>query len=170
MSSQHGFVVIDKPSGITSHDVVARLRKRLGTKQIGHAGTLDPMATGVLVLGVNNATKFLDYIVQGQKRYRGIIRLGQSTTTDDREGEVISSANSLAITDYEIRRELGKFVGTIMQAPSSVSAIKVDGRRAYDRVRSGEKVELPEREVTIYSLEIIELARDEFTEIGRAHV
>lgn len=165
MSSQHGFVVIDKPSGITSHDVVARLRKRLGTKQIGHAGTLDPMATGVLVLGVNNATKFLDYIVQGRKRYRGIIRLGQSTTTDDREGEVISSANSLAITDDEIRRELGKFVGTIMQAPNSVSAIKVDGRRAYERVRSGEKVELPEREVTIYSLEIIELARDEFIDI-----
>mgnify|MGYP006266629483 FL=1 len=165
MSSQHGFVVIDKPSGITSHDVVARLRKRLGTKQIGHAGTLDPMATGVLVLGVNNATKFLDYIVQGRKRYTGNIRLGQSTTTDDREGEVISSANPLAITDEEIRRELGKFVGTIMQAPSSVSAIKVDGRRAYDRVRSGEKVELPEREVRIYSLEIIEMTRDEFIDI-----
>lgn len=165
MSSQHGFVVIDKPSGITSHDVVARLRKRLGTKQIGHAGTLDPMATGVLVLGVNNATKFLDYIVQGRKRYRGIIRLGQSTTTDDRESEVISSASPLHITEDEIRSELGKLVGTIMQAPSSVSAIKVDGRRAFDRVRSGEKVDLPEREVRIYSLEIIEIARDEFIDI-----
>ena len=165
MTSEHGFVIIDKPSGITSHDVVARLRKILGTRRIGHAGTLDPMATGVLVLGINNATKFLDYIVQGRKRYQGTIRLGQSTTTDDREGDIISQKSPLALSDDEIKSLLSTFVGSIMQSPSSVSAIKVDGKRAYERVRSGDKIELPEREVTIYSLEVIAIRRSEYIDI-----
>jgi len=98
MTSNHGFVIIDKPAGITSHDVVAQLRKKLSTKRVGHAGTLDPMATGVLVLGINNATKFLQYITEGKKRYLGTIRLGQSTTTDDKEGEILTS-NDVAAVD-----------------------------------------------------------------------
>ena len=165
MSVQHGFVIIDKPAGITSHDVVAKLRKSLSTKRVGHAGTLDPMATGVLVCGINNATKFLDYIVQGKKRYQATIRLGQSTTTDDREGEVISTASPQSMSNEEIEKTLGRFVGTIMQRPSSVSAIRIDGKRAYERVRSGEEVHLPEREVRIYSLVVNEIRRGEFIDI-----
>ena len=165
MTSTHGFVIIDKPAGITSHDVVVRLRRALGTKRIGHAGTLDPMATGVLVLGINNATKFLEYIVQGRKRYQGTIRLGQSTTTDDREGEIISSTAPTGVSDEQIRTELTRFVGTIMQAPSAVSAIKVDGKRAYERVRSGEEIELPEREITIHSIDILTINRGQFIDI-----
>ncbi|MFM8404765.1 MAG: tRNA pseudouridine(55) synthase TruB, partial [Actinomycetota bacterium] len=98
MTTRDGFVIIDKPSGITSHDVVAQLRKKFGTKRVGHAGTLDPMATGVLVIGINNATKFLQYITEGKKRYIATIRLGQSTTTDDREGDVIKTADWNSVT------------------------------------------------------------------------
>ena len=126
MTLEHGFLVIDKPSGLTSHDVVARLRRRLSTKQVGHAGTLDPMATGVLVIGVNHATKFLQYIVTGKKRYKAKIRLGISTISDDKDGEVISSADWSKITDQNIESELKNFVGTINQVPSSVSAKKID--------------------------------------------
>ncbi|MBU6352723.1 MAG: tRNA pseudouridine(55) synthase TruB [Actinomycetales bacterium] len=165
MNSQHGFVIIDKPAGITSHDVVAKLRRTLGTKQVGHAGTLDPMATGVLVIGINNATKFLNYIVAGQKRYQGTIRLGQSTTTDDREGEITSQSQTNSVIDDQIRKSLESFVGTIQQVPSSVSAIKVDGKRAYDRVRNGESVELAPREITIHSLDILEIRRSDFIDI-----
>ena len=166
MTLQNGFVIIDKPAGMTSHDVVAKLRKILGTKKIGHAGTLDPMATGVLVLGINHGTKFLDYIVAGKKRYQGIIRLGQSTTTDDREGEVISTSTPLDLTDAQIKAELATMVGTIMQIPSSVSAIKVDGKRAYDRVRSGEVVELKPREITIHSIKVTSISRHEFVDLA----
>jgi tRNA pseudouridine55 synthase len=150
----NGFLLVDKASGMTSHDVVAKARKKCGTKRVGHAGTLDPMATGVLVLGVGNATKLLQYVVDGKKCYEATIKLGIATHTDDREGEVLSTADTSGITDAAIRTELQKFVGTIMQRPSSVSAIKIDGKRAHERVRSGEVVEIPAREVSIYSIDI----------------
>ena len=161
-----GFLVINKPAGITSHDVVAHLRKIFGTKRVGHAGTLDPMATGVLVIGVNNATRFLQYITEGKKRYAGVIRLGARTVTDDKDGDVLTTASKAEISnvsDSAISSALTQFVGEIMQRPSSVSAIKVDGKRAYDRVREGEIVELPPRAVTIYSLEITAIQRTETT-------
>ena len=137
MTTNDGFVIIDKPAGITSHDVVAKLRKKFGTKRVGHAGTLDPMATGVLVIGINNATKFLQYITEGKKSYLATIRLGQSTTTDDREGDVIESSDWNSVTDEAIRSFLASQVGTILQKPSKVSAIKIAGERAYDLVRQG---------------------------------
>ena len=165
MSDKSGFVVIDKPAGITSHDVVARLRRTLATKRVGHAGTLDPMATGVLVLGINNGTKFLNFITDGKKRYLATIRLGVSTTTDDREGELISKRDTSQVTDDQIRSTLNAFVGKIMQKPSSVSAIKVKGERAYDLVRRGEKVDLPAREVEIFFLEVTAIHRGEYLDI-----
>ena len=165
MTSNHGFVIIDKPAGITSHDVVAQLRKKLSTKRVGHAGTLDPMATGVLVLGINNATKFLQYITEGKKRYLGTIRLGQSTTTDDKEGEILTSNDVAAVDENKIKELLALQVGTIMQVPSKVSAIKIDGERAYDLVRQGKEVEIPAREVTIYSLNILEIRKSDFVDI-----
>ena len=165
MSTAHGFVIIDKPAGITSHDVVARLRRVMGTKRVGHAGTLDPMATGVLVLGINNATKFLQFITDGKKRYLGTIRLGQSTTTDDKEGEVLSSHSINHITDDAIRSSLSSQVGMIMQVPSKVSAIKIAGERAYDLVRQGKEVEIPARQVEISKLEVISISRNEFIDI-----
>lgn len=165
MTSNHGFVIIDKPAGITSHDVVAQLRKKLSTKRVGHAGTLDPMATGVLVLGINNATKFLQYITEGKKRYLGTIRLGQSTTTDDKEGEILTTNDVAAVDENKIKELLALQVGTIMQVPSKVSAIKIDGERAYDLVRQGKEVEIPAREVTIYSLNIFEIRKSDFVDI-----
>ena len=153
----NGFLVIDKPSGMTSHDVVYKVRKRLGTKKVGHAGTLDPMATGVLVVGVGNATKLMQYIVDGVKAYEAVISLGSSTHTDDKEGEVIGVADPKilgSITDQSIRDFLAQNIGTILQKPSSVSAIKVDGKAAHQRVRDGEVVDLPAREVTIESIAI----------------
>lgn len=152
---QHGFLVVDKEPGMTSHDVVAIGRKALGTRKVGHAGTLDPMATGILVLGFNNGTRLLQYITDGDKSYQATVVLGTATVTDDVEGEVISSADTSAITDEMITAELSKMRGTIMQRPSSVSAVKIDGERAYDRVRSGEDVVLPSREVTISQLDVL---------------
>jgi tRNA pseudouridine55 synthase len=165
MSKQHGFLVIDKPAGMTSHDVVAQLRKRLGTKQVGHAGTLDPMATGVLVVGMNNATKFLQYIVTGKKRYNAIIRLGISTVTDDKEGEVVAVKDWRAISDSDIESAIDKFRGTILQVPSSVSAKKIAGERAYDLVREGKEVELAAKEVTIHELKVLAIHRNEHLDI-----
>lgn len=153
----NGFLVIDKPAGMTSHDVVYKVRKRLGTKKVGHAGTLDPMATGVLVVGVGNATKLLQYIVDGSKSYDATIALGASTHTDDKEGDVIFTAEPhavSAITEEKIRTELAKFVGVIMQKPSSVSAIKIDGKAAHQRVREGKDVDIPAREVTISNIAV----------------
>lgn len=160
MSKQHGFLVIDKPAGITSHDVVAKLRKRLGTKQVGHAGTLDPMATGVLVIGINNATKFLQYIVTGKKRYLATIRLGISTESDDKDGKILVTKDWQAVEDSEIRRILGEFQGTQIQIPSSVSAKKIDGERAYELVRAGKEVKLQGKEVIIYDLVVLAINRD----------
>lgn len=165
MTVNDGFVIIDKPAGFTSHDVVAQLRKKFGTKRVGHAGTLDPMATGVLVIGINNATKFLQYITEGKKSYLATIRLGQSTTTDDRQGEVIERRDWTAVTDNDIRSFLASQVGNILQKPSKVSAIKIAGERAYDLVRQGKEVDIPAREVTIYSLDILSIIRNEFLDI-----
>ena len=158
---EHGFLVVDKDPGMTSHDVVAIARKALGTRKVGHAGTLDPMATGVLVLGFNNGTRLLQYITDGDKSYKATVVLGVSTITDDFEGEVISINNASEITDEQINAELTTMRGTFMQRPSSVSAVKVDGERAYDRVRSGETVVLASREVTISQLDILEIRRIE---------
>jgi tRNA pseudouridine55 synthase len=150
-----GFLVVDKAGGMTSHDVVAVGRKALGTRKVGHAGTLDPMATGILVLGFGNGTRLLQYITDGDKSYLATIVLGASTITDDKEGEVISSAHAADVADSEIERVLKSMIGTIAQRPSSVSAVKVGGERAYDRVRAGERFELEARNVTITQLDIL---------------
>ena len=150
-----GFLVVDKAGGMTSHDVVAVGRKALGTRKVGHAGTLDPMATGILVLGFGNGTRLLQYITDGDKSYVATIVLGASTVTDDSEGEVLESTDASKVADTEIQRVLAKMVGTIAQRPSSVSAVKVGGERAYDRVRTGETFELAARQVTISQLDIL---------------
>jgi tRNA pseudouridine55 synthase len=156
---QHGFLVVDKEPGMTSHDVVAIGRRALGTRKVGHAGTLDPMATGILVLGFNNGTRLLQYITDGDKTYQATVVLGAATITDDVEGEVICTADTSDVTDEQIIAELAKMRGTIMQRPSSVSAVKIDGERAYDRVRLGEEVVLPAREVTISQLDVLAIRR-----------
>ena len=158
-----GFLIVDKEPGMTSHDVVAMGRKALGTRKVGHAGTLDPMATGVLVLGFGNGTRLLQYITDGDKSYTATIVLGASTVTDDHEGEVLVTKDAHAVEDGEIRRILSTMVGTISQRPSSVSAVKVDGERAYDRVRAGEVFELASRTVTISNLDILEIRHLEST-------
>lgn len=153
-----GLLLVDKPEGITSHDVVSRVRKLLGTRKVGHAGTLDPMATGLLVLGIESGTKLLTFIVGKDKTYEATIRLGSATVTDDREGETTSSATKEQlekVTAENIREEISTLTGVIQQRPSSVSAIKVDGERAYAKVRAGEEVELASREVTVARFEVI---------------
>jgi tRNA pseudouridine55 synthase len=149
-----GFLLVNKAGAMTSHDVVAMARKRLNTKRVGHAGTLDPMATGVLVLGVGIATKLLQYITDGKKGYQAVISLGKATHTDDKEGDVISSADTSKINDEQIKSELAKFVGKIKQKPSSVSAIKIDGKSAHQRVRDGEVLDIPARDVEIFELSV----------------
>lgn len=156
-----GFLLVDKAGGMTSHDVVAMARKKLDTKKVGHAGTLDPMATGVLVLGVGIATRLLTYITDGKKSYQGKISLGSSTHTDDKEGDVIFTApeNKLQlITDSQIKEQLAGFVGNIKQRPSSVSAIKIDGKSAHARVRAGEDVDIPERDIKIDEIEVKQIS------------
>ena len=155
----HGFLVVDKDPAMTSHDVVAMGRRALNTRKVGHAGTLDPMATGVLVLGFGNGTRLLQYVTNGDKSYLATVVLGAATITDDHEGEITSTADVSGITDAAIESELAKMRGTIAQRPSSVSAVKVDGERAHARVRAGEVFELPAREVTISNLEILEIRR-----------
>ena len=152
-----GFLVVDKAGGMTSHDVVAVGRKALGTRKVGHAGTLDPMATGILVLGFGNGTRLLQYITDGDKSYVATIVLGASTLTDDSEGEILESSDASKINDADIKRVLTTMVGTIAQRPSSVSAVKVGGERAYDRVRAGETFELAAREVTISQLDVLDI-------------
>ena len=150
-----GFLVVDKAGGMTSHDVVAVGRKALGTRKVGHAGTLDPMATGILVLGFGNGTRLLQYITDGDKSYVATIVLGASTVTDDKEGEVLTSTDASKVVDADIEKILKEMIGTIAQRPSSVSAVKVGGERAYDRVRAGETFELEARSVTISQLDIL---------------
>jgi tRNA pseudouridine55 synthase len=151
---QSGLVIVDKPSGWTSHDVVGRLRRLAGTKKVGHAGTLDPMATGVLVLGINRATRLLGYLTHSDKEYLATIRLGQSTVTDDAEGELVSSAPAGHLDEAAVRAVLPAYTGDIQQVPSSVSAIKVDGVRSYAKVRSGEEVALKARPVTVSTFDL----------------
>ncbi len=156
-----GFLLVDKAGGMTSHDVVAMARKKLDTKKVGHAGTLDPMATGVLVLGIGIATRLLTYITDGKKAYQGKISLGSATHTDDKEGDVIFTAPEdklQLITDSQIKEQLAGFVGNIKQRPSSVSAIKIDGKSAHARVRAGENVDIPERDITIDEIEVNQIS------------
>lgn len=148
-----GLLLVDKPSGCTSHDVVGRVRAVLGTRKVGHAGTLDPMATGLLVLAVERSTKLLGQLALTDKSYLATIRLGEFTTTDDAEGTVTSSADASAIRREAIVTGMRALTGGLMQVPSSVSAIKVDGRRSYQRVRAGESVELAARPVTVSRFE-----------------
>ncbi len=153
-----GLALIDKPQGWTSHDVVARLRKVAGTRRVGHAGTLDPMATGLLLIGINSATKLLTYLVGEDKTYFATIRLGASTITDDKESDVLLYGDESKIAELNeaaIEHALEQFRGDIMQVPSSVSAIKVDGERAYAKVRSGNEVKLAARAVEIKTFKII---------------
>lgn len=152
-----GLVLVDKPAGWTSHDVVGRVRRLAGTRRVGHAGTLDPMATGVLVLGVDRATKLLGYLAGKEKEYRATIRLGQSTVTDDAEGVPTGGANAAGIGEPAIRARMHALTGCIEQVPSSVSAVKVDGKRAYARVRAGESVELKARQVTVSRFDLLEM-------------
>ncbi|MFA6298206.1 MAG: tRNA pseudouridine(55) synthase TruB [Nocardioides sp.] len=154
MTTESGLVVVDKAAGMTSHDVVARVRRLAGTRKVGHAGTLDPMATGVLVLGVNRATRLLGHLMLTEKGYDATVRLGAATTTDDAEGEVVTTASTAAVTEDAVRAALATFVGDIEQVPTAVSAIKVDGKRAYQRVRDGEQVELKARPVTVHELSV----------------
>ncbi|MFZ2383778.1 MAG: tRNA pseudouridine(55) synthase TruB [Candidatus Nanopelagicales bacterium] len=151
-----GLVIVDKPSGWTSHDVVARMRRIAGTRRVGHAGTLDPMATGVLVCGIGKATKILGRVSGSTKAYEATIRLGMATTTDDAEGEVVSvtDARALAADPAVLDEQVAPLTGSIMQRPSAVSAIKVDGKRAYQRVRAGENVTLTARPVTIERFDV----------------
>ncbi len=154
-----GLVVVDKPAGLTSHDVVARVRRLAGTRRVGHAGTLDPMATGVLVLGVDRATRLLTYLVGADKEYLATARLGVATTTDDAEGEVVAVTDAAAVSEADVAAAVVHLTGPIAQVPSSVSAIKVAGRRAYARVRAGEEVELPARPVVVHALTVTSTRR-----------
>ena len=154
-----GLALIDKPEGHTSHDVVARVRRMANTRRVGHAGTLDPMATGLLILGIEQATKLLTFLVGEDKTYETTIRLGAATVTDDREGEVVSTADASKLTDEQIRQAIEPLTGDIMQVPSSVSAIKVEGERAYALVRGGDEVKLAARPVTVSRFEVIAIDR-----------
>lgn len=156
-----GLIIVDKPAGMTSHDVVARVRRIAGTRRVGHAGTLDPMATGVLVLGVERSTKLLNHLLLTDKTYLATIRLGAATSTDDAEGAVLSTASAAGLKQAAIVAGIASLTGQILQRPSSVSAIKVDGQRAYDLVRGGQEVELAARPVTVDRFELVSEPRPE---------
>ncbi|HEY1016710.1 MAG TPA: tRNA pseudouridine(55) synthase TruB [Herpetosiphonaceae bacterium] len=161
----HGFVVIDKPAGMTSHDVVSKLRRLAGQKRVGHGGTLDPMATGVLPIALGNATRLLEYLQEeDQKAYLATVRLGAATDTDDAEGQVISEAPVPPLARDELERALDQFRGAIEQVPPNYAAIRVDGRRLYSYARAGEEVPVvPARPVTIERLELLAAEGDELT-------
>lgn len=154
-----GLVIVDKPAGMTSHDVVGRCRRLFGTRRVGHAGTLDPMATGVLVIGIERATKILGLITETSKSYAATVRLGQSTSTEDAEGNITQEVSAQEVTDEAIEAAIAGLRGDIAQIPSAVSAIKVDGRRAYRLVREGHVVELPARPVRIDRFEMLAVRR-----------
>ncbi len=157
----NGILLLDKPQGITSHDAVARVRRALGTRKVGHAGTLDPKATGLLVVGVGASTRLLTHLVGLDKEYVATIRLGQATTTDDAEGEILATRPTDGVADSDIVAGVAALTGELLQRPSAVSAIKVGGVRAYERVRAGEDVELAPRRVTIRAFEILNMRRGE---------
>jgi len=161
VTAPDGLVVVDKPQDWTSHDVVGRTRRLARTRKVGHAGTLDPMATGVLVLGIGKATRLLGHLALTEKQYDGTIRLGQTTVTDDAEGEVVESRDASGVTDAAIAAGIAALTGEIQQVPSSVSAVKVDGVRSYARVRAGEEVELPPRTVTVSVFEVVQRRGDD---------
>ncbi|MFF3908477.1 tRNA pseudouridine(55) synthase TruB [Streptomyces sp. NPDC001848] len=169
MTQQHttpdGLVIVDKPSGFTSHDVVAKMRGIARTRRVGHAGTLDPMATGVLVLGLEKATKLLGHLALTEKEYVGTVRLGQTTITDDAEGEITSSVDASKVTRDAIDAGIAKLTGHIMQVPSKVSAIKINGVRSYKRARDGEEFDIPARPVTVSSFAVYDV-RDAVAEDG----
>ncbi|MBW0014742.1 tRNA pseudouridine(55) synthase TruB [Mycobacterium sp.] len=150
-----GILVVDKPAGMTSHDVVGRCRRIFATRRVGHAGTLDPMATGVLVIGVERATKILGLLTTSSKSYAATIRLGQATSTDDAEGEVVQTVSAEHVSDEAIAAAIADMRGEIQQVPSAVSAIKVGGRRAYRLIREGAAVELAARPVRIDRFEVL---------------
>ncbi|MBU3707146.1 MAG: tRNA pseudouridine(55) synthase TruB [Mycobacterium sp.] len=169
MSPPPGIVVVDKPAGMTSHDVVARCRRIFGTRRVGHAGTLDPMATGVLVIGVERATKILGLISGTSKSYTATIRLGRTTTTDDAEGDVLADVSAAAVPDDDVQAGIAALRGDISQRPSAVSAIKVGGRRAYQLAREGRQVELAARDVRINRFDVLSIRRDgAFTDVDVA--
>lgn len=155
-----GILLVDKPGGITSHDVVSRARRALGTRKVGHAGTLDPMATGLLLLGVDSSTRLLSYLVGLGKTYAATVRLGQASATDDAEGELSEPVDTTAITRDAVDAGIAALTGEISQIPSTFSAIKVDGRRSYDRARAGEEVVLPSRAVTVSRFQVLAERRD----------
>jgi tRNA pseudouridine55 synthase len=160
MSSPSGLVIVDKPGGMTSHDVVACIRRLAGTRRVGHAGTLDPMATGVLVVGVEKATRLLGYLTLTEKEYAATIRLGQSTSTDDAEGEITSAAPAADVSAETLAAEVNRLTGEIWQVPPAVSAVKVDGQRAYRLTRAGAAPELKPRLVTVYEFTITAVRRE----------
>ncbi|WP_307786014.1 tRNA pseudouridine(55) synthase TruB [Rathayibacter sp. SD072] len=158
VTAPNGILLLDKPGGITSHDLVSRTRRRAGTRKVGHAGTLDPMATGLMILGLGPSTRLLTYLVGLDKEYEATIRLGASTTTDDREGDVLESAPPAAVAaigEKAVDAGIAGLTGAIEQVPSSVSAIKIDGRRAYARARDGEEVVIPARPVTVSAFDVL---------------
>ncbi|MFP5218506.1 MAG: tRNA pseudouridine(55) synthase TruB [Actinomycetes bacterium] len=150
-----GLLVVDKPAGWTSHDVVGKVRRLARTRKVGHAGTLDPMATGVLLLGIGRATRLLGHLALTDKAYEATLRLGQTTVTDDAEGDVVESRDASAVSDGELARAIAALTGPIEQVPSSVSAVKVGGVRSYARVRAGEDVELAARAVVVRRFEVL---------------
>lgn len=155
--AESGLIIVDKPADWTSHDVVAKMRRIAGTRRVGHAGTLDPMATGVLVLGVEKATRLLGHLMLTEKEYRATIRLGVSTNTDDAEGEVTATASAAGVGEAEIGKGVEALTGAIMQVPPQVSAIKVNGQRAYKKARAGEEVELAARPITVSSFDVLDI-------------
>jgi len=158
--STSGLVIVDKAGGMTSHDVVARVRRLAGTRKVGHAGTLDPMATGVLVMGVEKATRLLGYLTLTEKEYAATIRLGQSTSTDDAEGEITGGAPAAGVSAETLSTAVAGLVGEIGQVPPAVSAIKVDGQRAYRLTRAGAAPELKARPVTVYEFTVTAVRRE----------
>jgi tRNA pseudouridine55 synthase len=162
-----GILVVDKPGAVTSHDVVAKVRRIFGTRKVGHAGTLDPMATGVLVIGINHATRLLGHLTLSTKSYQAVIRLGAASTTDDAEGVLSISQSTSHLSEKEILQSLASQVGTFEQVPSSVSAIRVNGRRAHEMVRSGESITLAARTIEVSSLAVSKIERsvEPFTDI-----
>ena len=159
MGAPDGLLIVDKPAGVTSHDVVARCRRLAATRRVGHAGTLDPMATGVLVVGIGRATRLMGYVSRSTKRYDATIRLGMSTVTDDADGEALVTVDASHLDDGAIHAAVNHFVGPLEQIPSSVSAIKVNGKRAYARIHAGEEVQLAARQVHVASLTVVALRR-----------
>ena len=149
-----GLVIVDKPGGMTSHDVVARIRRLAGTRKVGHAGTLDPMATGVLVIGVEKATRLLGYLTLTEKEYAATMRLGQSTSTDDAEGEITGGGPAGRVSAETLAAAIAGLTGEIEQVPPAISAIKVNGQRAYRLTRAGAAPELKSRPVTVYEFTV----------------